>query len=130
MERRPKTRPNSLREFNRAAQRCGTIGGVTTEAVNAKSMEEIVALCKRRGFVYPAAEIYGGINGVWDYGPLGGELKNNVRDARWRDGGCGTPRRPGGALVGDGGGASCWCGLWIYAGLVRSCGRRIQDVVA
>ena len=36
------------------------------------SMDEIKALCKRRGFIYPASEIYGGLNGFWDYGPLGG----------------------------------------------------------
>ena len=49
-----------------------------------KSMDEIVALCKRRGFVYPASEIYGGINGFWDYGPLGTALKNNIRDHWWK----------------------------------------------
>lgn len=49
-----------------------------------KSMEAIVALCKRRGFVYPASEIYGGINGFWDYGPLGTALKNNIRDHWWK----------------------------------------------
>ena len=49
-----------------------------------KSMDDIVALCKRRGFVYPSSEIYGGINGFWDYGPLGVQLKNNVRDDWWR----------------------------------------------
>ncbi len=42
-------------------------------------MEQIVSLCKRRGFVYPASEIYGGLNGFWDYGPLGVLLKNNIR---------------------------------------------------
>ena len=47
-------------------------------------LDPIVALCKRRGFVYPASEIYGGINGFWDYGPLGVLLKNNVRDHWWR----------------------------------------------
>ncbi|MBN1655949.1 MAG: glycine--tRNA ligase [Deltaproteobacteria bacterium] len=50
-----------------------------------KSMDEIVALCKRRGFIYPASEIYGGINGFWDFGPLGTQLKNNIRDLWWRD---------------------------------------------
>ena len=50
-----------------------------------KSMDDIVALCKRRGFVYPASEIYGGINGFWDYGPLGVQLKNNIRDDWWRN---------------------------------------------
>ncbi|TVQ94485.1 MAG: glycine--tRNA ligase [Deltaproteobacteria bacterium] len=48
-------------------------------------MEKLVALCKRRGFIFPASEIYGGINGFWDYGPLGAQLKNNLRDAWWRD---------------------------------------------
>ena len=51
----------------------------------AKSMDDIVALCKRRGFIFPASEIYGGINGFWDFGPLGTELKNNLRDAWWED---------------------------------------------
>ena len=47
-------------------------------------MKDIVALCKRRGFVFPASDIYGGINGFWDYGPLGVELKNNLRDLWWK----------------------------------------------
>jgi len=47
-------------------------------------METIVSLCKRRGFVYPAAEIYGGFANAWDYGPLGVELRRNIRDAWWR----------------------------------------------
>ena len=49
-----------------------------------KKMEDIVALCKRRGFIYPASEIYGGFNGFWDFGPLGALLKNNIRDWWWR----------------------------------------------
>ena len=48
-------------------------------AVN-NGMDSLVALSKRRGFIYPASEIYGGINGFWDYGPLGIQLKNNLRD--------------------------------------------------
>ena len=47
-------------------------------------MEKIVSLCKRRGFIYQSSEIYGGCAGVWDYGPLGAELKRNLRDAWWR----------------------------------------------
>ncbi|HRC26046.1 MAG TPA: glycine--tRNA ligase, partial [Alphaproteobacteria bacterium] len=47
-------------------------------------MKDLVSLCKRRGFVFPASEIYGGINGFWDYGPLGVELKNNLRDLWWK----------------------------------------------
>ena len=50
----------------------------------AQSMEELVALCKRRGFVFQASEIYGGLQGVYDYGPLGVELKNNLKAAWWR----------------------------------------------
>jgi glycyl-tRNA synthetase len=48
-------------------------------------MESIVSLCKRRGFIYAASEIYGGLNGFWDYGPLGVLLKNNIRDYWWRN---------------------------------------------
>src|ERR1700691_4307408 len=47
-------------------------------------MERIVSLCKRRGLVFQSSEIYGGINGFWDYGPLGAELKRNVKDYWWR----------------------------------------------
>jgi glycyl-tRNA synthetase len=50
-----------------------------------KSMEKIMALCKRRGFVYQASDIYGGLNGFWDYGPLGTQLKKNLRDLWWND---------------------------------------------
>lgn len=50
-----------------------------------KTMEAIVSLCKRRGFVFQSSEIYGGINGFWDYGPLGVELKRNLKDAWWQD---------------------------------------------
>jgi glycyl-tRNA synthetase len=48
-------------------------------------MDEITALAKRRGFIFPSSEIYGGINGMWDYGPVGTELKRNVREAWWRE---------------------------------------------
>ena len=47
-------------------------------------MEKIVSLCKRRGFIFQSSEIYGGINGFWDYGPLGVELKKNLKDFWWR----------------------------------------------
>jgi glycyl-tRNA synthetase len=52
---------------------------------DATVMEQIVSLCKRRGFIYPASEIYGGLNGFWDYGPLGCLLKNNIRDWWWHE---------------------------------------------
>jgi glycyl-tRNA synthetase len=47
-------------------------------------MEKIVSLCKRRGFIFPSSEIYGGLGSSWDYGPLGTELKRNVKNAWWR----------------------------------------------
>lgn len=48
-------------------------------------MEKLVSLCKRRGFMFQSSEIYGGMNGFWDYGPLGVELKRNVKNAWWQD---------------------------------------------
>jgi glycyl-tRNA synthetase len=50
-----------------------------------KNMDDIVALCRRRGFIWQSSEIYGGINGFWDYGPLGAQLKKNLKDAWWQD---------------------------------------------
>ena len=49
-----------------------------------KTMEKIVNLCKGRGYVYPSSEIYGGLSNSWDFGPLGAELKNNVKKAWWK----------------------------------------------
>ena len=51
---------------------------------NEKTMEKIVALCKGRGFIFAGSEIYGGLANTWDYGPLGAELKNNVKKAWWK----------------------------------------------
>src|SRR6266852_921166 len=48
-------------------------------------MEKLVALCRRKGFIFQSSEIYGGINGFWDYGPLGVELKRNIKDVWWQD---------------------------------------------
>lgn len=48
-------------------------------------MEKLVSLCKRRGFMFQSSDIYGGLNGFWDYGPLGVELKRNIKEAWWRD---------------------------------------------
>ena len=56
----------------------------TDQTSPANKMKNLVALCKRRGFIFPASEIYGGINGFWDYGPLGVELKNNLAQSWWR----------------------------------------------
>ncbi len=54
-------------------------------AAESALMDKIVALCKRRGFIFQSSEIYGGIGGFWDYGPLGTELKRNIREAWWHD---------------------------------------------
>ena len=51
---------------------------------NTKTMEKIVSLCKSRGFIFPGSEIYGGLANTWDYGQLGVELKNNIKDAWWK----------------------------------------------
>jgi glycyl-tRNA synthetase len=51
---------------------------------DSQRMEKIVSLCKRRGFIFQSSEIYGGLNGCWDYGPLGVELKRNLKDYWWR----------------------------------------------
>lgn len=53
--------------------------------MSATSMEQLVALCKRRGFIFPSSQIYGGLQGFYDYGPMGVELKNNLKEAWWRD---------------------------------------------
>ena len=50
-----------------------------------KKMDDIVALCRRRGFIFQSSEIYGGINGFWDYGPMGTALKRNLKNAWWND---------------------------------------------
>jgi glycyl-tRNA synthetase len=68
-----------------AAQEVGRWAGTDDEvAPTVADLDVIVSLAKRRGFVFPSSEIYGGINAVWDYGPLGVELKNNVKRAWWR----------------------------------------------
>jgi glycyl-tRNA synthetase len=52
--------------------------------IDPQRMEKIVSLCKRRGFIFQSSEIYGGLNGCWDYGPFGVELKNNLKQYWWR----------------------------------------------
>ena len=59
-------------------------GSMPADPSNVSKMEKIVALCKRRGFIFQSSEIYGGLNGAWDYGPLGVELKRNLKDYWWR----------------------------------------------
>jgi glycyl-tRNA synthetase len=57
---------------------------VTNEAAEKVDMEKIVSLCQRRGFIFPSSEIYGGLSSCWDYGPLGVELKRNLKQAWWQ----------------------------------------------
>ena len=54
------------------------------KSLETQRMEKIVSLCKRRGFIFQSSEIYGGLNGCWDYGPLGVELKRNLKNYWWR----------------------------------------------
>ena len=68
-------------------------------AKSSERMEKIVALCKRRGFIFQSSEIYGGINGFWDYGPLGVELKRNIKDAWWHDMVTNPPTGPDGKEI-------------------------------
>jgi glycyl-tRNA synthetase len=58
---------------------------MTPPSSNPTKMEKLTSLCKRRGFIFQSSEIYGGLNGFWDYGPLGTELKRNLKDAWWQD---------------------------------------------
>ncbi len=60
-------------------------GGYVEEKKNPKSMEEITSLCKRRGFIFQGSDIYGGLQGIYDYGPLGVELKNGLKAAWWQE---------------------------------------------
>ena len=55
------------------------------EITKKATMEKIVSLCRRRGFVFQSSEIYGGLASCWDFGPLGVELKRNVKEAWWKD---------------------------------------------
>jgi glycyl-tRNA synthetase len=55
-----------------------------SEPKSGELMEKIVSLCKRRGLIFQSSEIYGGLNGFWDYGPLGAELKRNIKECWWR----------------------------------------------
>jgi hypothetical protein len=66
-----------------------TESDMTTPIVNSNayeecSMDDIVSLCKRRGFIFPSSEIYNGYAGFYDYGPLGAELKKNIKDSWWK----------------------------------------------
>ena len=59
--------------------------GVAQSRNKMPDMDEIVSLCKRRGIIFPSSEIYNGYAGFYDYGPLGAELKKNIKDAWWRN---------------------------------------------
>jgi glycyl-tRNA synthetase len=55
------------------------------DAYDKATMDDIVSLCKRRGFIFPSSEIYNGFAGFYDYGPIGAELKKNVKDIWWKN---------------------------------------------
>ena len=85
------TKPQVLRmgAQSRVRQLCATLEPTVTkeevEPTKLPDMEEIVSLCKRRGIIFPSSEIYNGFAGFFDYGPLGAELKRNIKDAWWRN---------------------------------------------
>jgi glycyl-tRNA synthetase len=58
---------------------------MTEKAAGKLTMEKLVSLCQRRGFIFPSSDIYGGLSGCWDYGPVGVELKRNLKETWWRD---------------------------------------------
>jgi glycyl-tRNA synthetase len=76
--RGPRACPPTLLFFSRR------LGDILSEETTELQFDTLVSLCKRRGFVFPSSEIYGGIGGFWDYGPLGVELKNNIKRAWWQ----------------------------------------------
>ena len=92
--------PSLLRAFVPAGRRAATARFMSATAEEAPaaasqeeeskpfkydfSMEDVVSLCKRRGIIFPSSEIYNGYAGFYDYGPLGSELKKNVKDAWWK----------------------------------------------
>ena len=70
--------------FHPGPQATNTLDMADKEHTDPERMEKIVSLAKRRGFIYQSAELYGGLNGCWDYGPLGAELKRNLKEYWWR----------------------------------------------
>ena len=70
--------------FHPGPQATNTLDMADKEHTDPERMEKIVSLAKRRGFIYQSAELYGGLNGCWDYGPLGTELKRNLKEYWWR----------------------------------------------
>lgn len=85
-------RPAAGRHFSPSmSEKPASTGGVPatsaadTVAAKAPDMDTIVSLAKRRGIIFPSSEIYGGLNGFFDYGPLGAEIKRNIRNAWWAD---------------------------------------------
>lgn len=90
-------------------------------------MERVVSLSKRRGFIFPSSEIYGGIGGFWDYGPLGVELKRNVREAWWQDmvrGHDDTTPPPGMPSP------TPWLGWRLRSSCTPRCGRRAATTIS
>lgn len=78
--------------FRAAASSSTTTEAATNEANRSSSaithttiaMDDVISLCKRRGFIFPSSEIYNGYAGFYDYGPIGAELKKNIKDAWWK----------------------------------------------
>lgn len=76
--------PAPVLSLRPAAPNTGAFTMANKDVTDHARMEKIVSLCKRKGFIFQSAELYGGLNGCWDYGPLGAELKRNLKDYWWR----------------------------------------------
>jgi glycyl-tRNA synthetase len=84
MQTRPQAPPSRLHHPRAPRIFAALFANPMSQTKEIPLMEKIVSLCKRRGFIFQSSEIYGGINGFWDYGPLGAELKRNLRDTWWK----------------------------------------------
>ena len=73
-----------MREFSIPLDRIYWHKELTLGTSNLKTMSDLVSLSKRRGFIFQSSEVYGGLNSCWDYGPLGIELKNNLKQTWWK----------------------------------------------
>src|SRR6476620_707998 len=74
----------SPKDMSDESGKSASVEAVSRKPSDLKDMNDLVSLSKRRGFVFPSSEVYGGINACWDYGPLGIELKRNIKERWWK----------------------------------------------
>lgn len=78
------TRHLATMHATKASPPTADAAGAAGEDEAGPTMDELVSLCKRRGFIFPSSDIYNGFNGFYDYGPLGVEMKQNIKQQWWR----------------------------------------------